>query len=312
MATNMPISKPTVLILGAGASAPYGFPVGTMLRDEVCALPRNAPCLRLLSEVGHGEAAVRDFTQELLYSGYASVDAFLEKNPAFLPIGKHVIAALLLPRETEATLFPIGGHSSPEHWYQTLLSHMAVGTEDWQANQLSVITFNYDRSFEHYFTRVISQRSQVPLEAAHEQFAHVPVVHVHGSLGGYPQSAPSGLAYGQALDARTVSVAAGRLLVVSEAEDTLPTFDAAYALLRTAARVYFLGFGFHPDNVRRLRFFAAPGDQVDPYPLIWGSSAGITESEWGVIQYKVLNGHWNGIFSPKPVNVFLRRHASLD
>ena len=30
------ISKPTVLVLGAGASQPYGFPVGRELAETVC------------------------------------------------------------------------------------------------------------------------------------------------------------------------------------------------------------------------------------------------------------------------------------
>jgi hypothetical protein len=31
------IKIPTVLILGAGASSPYGFPSGSTLRDQICA-----------------------------------------------------------------------------------------------------------------------------------------------------------------------------------------------------------------------------------------------------------------------------------
>lgn len=30
------ISEDTVFVLGAGASAPYGYPIGSELRDDVC------------------------------------------------------------------------------------------------------------------------------------------------------------------------------------------------------------------------------------------------------------------------------------
>jgi hypothetical protein len=131
----MPITTPTVLILGAGASRPHGFPLGRELRDIVCRLLEKPG---LFIELGHSEMHVRAFRDELRFSAYRSVDQFLERNEAFLAIGKQAIAAALLPAENEDRLFSPGAPG--EHWYELLVDRMAVDTDDWFKNRL----FNRD------------------------------------------------------------------------------------------------------------------------------------------------------------------------
>jgi hypothetical protein len=219
-------------------------------------------------------------------------------------IGKRATAAILLPLETEYRLFPPGAPTNS--WYEFLAHRMDIGTERWRENRLDVITFNYDRSFEHYFSRVIAQRTRVALDMAFSCFTSVRMVHVHGTLGDYPND----LTYGATLGPDAVKRAAQRILVVSEVDDTLPTFDQAHELLRNARRITFLGFGFHRDNVRRLRFFDQP--MPDDHKVdVTGTAIGITNEDWQTVRDTVLRGRWSGNPYRCSLMEFLVHYAQL-
>lgn len=317
----MPITKPTAFILGAGASADFGLPLGVNLRNLVLRFcsPEHSG-LELLRHAGQDLGTVNAFHQGLRYSGARSVDAFLETNPDFLPVGKLAIAGTLLPFKREDSLVPPGCKAN--NWYESLAIHMGVGSADWlNDNRLSIVTFNYDRSFEHYFTRVIAQRERLPLGEAYKRLTKaVQIVHVHGTLGEYAPDDDSGLTYGSELSVSTMKKAAERILVVSEATDTLPTFDRAYELLIGARRIHFLGFGFNENNVRRLRYFqSVPPVGLDPRAatflpsraLVCGTTTGFGSRYWRDVEASVLNGHWNGDRSGD-VAAFIRDQCELD
>ena len=84
------ITKPTVLILGAGSATDYGFPLGRGLRNLVCAIP-GTPGAGLIKEAGYDPDELEDFVNALRHSGYSSVDWFLEDRPNFIEIGKAAI-----------------------------------------------------------------------------------------------------------------------------------------------------------------------------------------------------------------------------
>jgi len=100
------ISHNTVLVLGAGASAPYGLPLG---RDLVKEIIEGIGTDKLLFK--HVRANYpkqwRTFIDRLVYSDCDSIDAFLEKeeNQDLMGIGKDSIAAGILPKENVSNLF---------------------------------------------------------------------------------------------------------------------------------------------------------------------------------------------------------------
>jgi hypothetical protein len=101
----------TVLILGAGASIPYGFPSGADLVIRICA--RGAGAYRAF---GIEEQQAAEFIQALRASEQPSVDAFLEHRPNFMHVGMVAIAATLVECEQEANL------RKPGEWYGYLLN----------------------------------------------------------------------------------------------------------------------------------------------------------------------------------------------
>jgi len=94
------IKNKTVLVLGAGASMPYGFPSGQGLVDIICDSNNNFKKLVAEGAVV-GENNVSTFIRALREADPESIDVFLANNPEFEKVGKSAIAATLLPRENE-------------------------------------------------------------------------------------------------------------------------------------------------------------------------------------------------------------------
>lgn len=307
----MTFVRPTTLILGAGASNDYGFPLGIGLRDSVCRGLLEDRFRAFLLALDHQPSEIDAFLDELQHSGYTSVDVFLEENPDFLRIGKRAIAAALLPLEDPQRLFP--PNVRPDlHWYEYLINRMGVGTEEWFSNHLSVLTFNYDRSFEHYFTTVISKRAALSDKKSQEAFDNIRFVHLHGSLGKYSLSSPGSLAYGTAISPESIRAAANEILVVSEVEDDLPTFDEAEEVLSNSERIFFLGFGFLAANIGRLRVFENFQPDLDGRPYIGGTTIGFSDDEWKAVVDGPLHGAWDDRRYQNNTFTYFRMHAKWD
>ncbi len=100
------ITKETVFVIGAGASNPYGFPLGFGLKKLVMERYKEGTgdaALHLYSNTDFDKDAATEFISALRYSGLSSVDAFLERRPQFLDIGKATMGIELLMKE--AALF---------------------------------------------------------------------------------------------------------------------------------------------------------------------------------------------------------------
>src|SRR5690606_35663826 len=73
-------------------------------------------------------------------------------------------------------------------WYAHLRRALRVDSlDELDRNQLSVVTFNYDRSLDCFLHRYVQHQFQV---SADDAWAHleqaIPIVHVHGRLAEYP------------------------------------------------------------------------------------------------------------------------------
>lgn len=105
--------------------------------------------------------------------------------------------------------------------------------------------------------RNIFDPQKMPDEAAAEKVSKIRIIHVYGQLGRLPDSSgkPS-VPYG--VDGSTpawksyVKEAAKSIDIIPEVREGSPAFEKAHELLKQAAQIYFLGFGFDPINVRRL------------------------------------------------------------
>lgn len=243
------ITDPTVLILGAGASADYGFPIGRQLLLDIC---RDAsPGGQLFDLLGRRmefpQGEIDRFREALQNSQAPSVDLFLENRKDFEEIGKLAIAATLIPYENYEAFLPI----EKPRWYETLFGLMVQGGR-FEENRLSVITFNYDRSLEAFLFLALQNLHGLKPEDAEDRLRKIQIVHLYGALGDKLSPVDLERGYQPKLQGNWVTVAAQRIKIVHEAQPG-KEFEVAQKLLREAEEVVFLGFGFHPVNVQRLR-----------------------------------------------------------
>jgi hypothetical protein len=283
------IKRPTALVLGAGASAPFGFPSGRKLRDDIIRdLGAGSTDLyKVVATTGSDAKHITNFRDALQKSGQRSVDAFLEHRNEFIGIGKVGIAAALIPYEKEWTLW--GGD---DNWYEYLFERLGPTLDDVKQSQLVVITFNYDRSFEHYFFSALRNTYNIPTDEAARILRDVlRVIHVHGQLGPLPYAdngQGNSRAYqpGDISNLRDAAVAvAPSIKIVHEGSMGDAEFVQARALLARSEMIIFLGFGYLPKNLERLGIA-----NLSTNIGLTGSSFGLLEGERETVT-KLLGPH---------------------
>jgi hypothetical protein len=144
------IRVPTTLVLGAGASAPYGPPVGAALRRMILAECGNGNSfwMEVFKALGISLSDVAEFRDAFRRSTVPSIDAFLEHRPEFMTIGKTAIALGLIPYEHEDRIFDAATETGA--WYSYLFDALRTSPDRFRGNHLSIVTFNYDRSIEYF------------------------------------------------------------------------------------------------------------------------------------------------------------------
>jgi hypothetical protein len=249
----MPVTNPVTLILGAGASKPYGFPMGRTLVARTLAMDPSSTARQLAVD----KSLIRDLQKALGYSLSDSIDAFLETRENFLEVGKAIIAVLLIPME-EPTDAWIKDETSPR-WYDYLWKMVRTHkVEDFKANRLRIVTYNYDRSLEFALLRAIQNTYGVSDGEAADLLRLIPIVHVHGTLGQLPELAPVPdprltRKYSPELTQNDIAVAGRCIKISHENIDDTPELQRARDLMKDSSAVVFLGFGYHRRNVERLR-----------------------------------------------------------
>jgi hypothetical protein len=298
------INVDTVFVLGAGASQPFGLPLGVELYRDVIDhfIVNGANRKLLLDTTSHREGQLDNFLNALRRSGLTSVDAFLERRyEEFLDIGKAAMAIELLLREQEGLLWNV------PNWMLYLYGRM--GSEsfaEFSNNDVSFVTFNYDRSLEHFLCTSLANSYGRSTEEVAEAMKTIPVVHLHGRLGYLPWEDKNGRAYGdKTIDNRIVELCVKEMRVVHEdITDRDAIFTEAKRLLKKAKRVYLMGFGFGNKNVERIDLPSLTPE------VFYGTAYGMTQAE--TVSSAKLCGRRVSLYNSYPCLELLREQAQLD
>jgi hypothetical protein len=252
------ITQPTVLVLGAGTSIPYGYPSGIGLVKDIFANITSNVWREVYLNCGVDHKEMDALKLELYLSQRPSIDAFLEHRNEFLKAGKTAIALSLLSREVP-DIFN-GFEIREQGIYHYLYNSLSASWEEFKENKLSIVTFNYDRSLEFFlFSALKHSYNKSDTEIA-DAMQNIPIIHVHGSLGPLPWQESGGIPYyplfGKNDDrfqiVSRVKLAVDNIVIVSEAKPKSREFVSAAKCISEAARVYFLGFGYYRVNLERL------------------------------------------------------------
>jgi hypothetical protein len=256
------IARRTVFVLGAGASCAYGFPAGYDLGWEIYTAlsEENGDLAVTARNAGVPYATIPLFREHFPAAARSSIDALLQTRPDFLELGKICIAARLMPRERDERLYP----DNPEalaarsgvrlDWYGHLLDRILPTEPDqFVANRLSIITFNFDRSFERRLFLTLQGNYGLDTDHTATLAQQIPVIHVHGQLGApgwYPGEKHSRPYGGESTEDDVIRV--GRRLRIVHEEIGPEITDRIAPCLKEAELVYFLGFGYHKLNLDKL------------------------------------------------------------
>ena len=296
----------TTLILGAGASHAYGFPVGSGLRESIIDL---ADTQQIADDIGFPRARLRQLRADFHTSQIYSIDAFLGRRTDLIDVGRSAIAYVLLQCEQKADLM---GMQKRDHWYQYLVNILAA--EDWERfdpSWLSVVTFNYDRSLENYLLRALVSIYKKAEGEVVERLRALPILHVYGSLGDpWPshQHVPFG-GVDQYQMASAVRQASPFIQIIPEGREDAESLTKSRSLINQAERVGILGFGFDETNVARL---GAPNVFLNPHghpKNLAATSLGLSEAQVGRASTRVFNA--SNLVSFRPLNCIDLLHNTL-
>lgn len=254
------IRQKTVLVLGAGASAPYGFPLGVDLVDQICreildSGEKSNTLSERLERIRINPQKLHHFAKELRRARPYSVDAFLETRPEFIEAGKAAIADVLLRAEANSS---VDTGDIRKDWYRYVFSRSLLrkNTDYYlsQARCLTIVTFNFDRSFEHALFHSLRATFGLSSEDAIRLAQAISVHHVHGLLGDLdvlnPEK-PGTTAYGPRDTQLPIatSIAAESIRIVHE---PIGEIIEAQKALHEATHVYFVGFGYEERNLEKI------------------------------------------------------------
>lgn len=304
------IDIPVVLVLGAGASRPYGFPDGNELVHEALYPSGGVYAItNWLYQNGFTEAELTAFRTELEASLIPSIDAFLETRTEYEKLGKTIIAYLLMHRENPENLFRLERNPEKvETWYGTLFRLMYTPNKKlFRKNQLSIITYNYDRSLEYCLLRVLEATYGIKRDESLELLQqHIPIIHLHGWLGELHGEGEDVREYESDLSPKNLEIAVRNIKIVHDVDPSESQFEKVYEVLQGATNVVFLGFGYHRKNVERLHLH-----ESCPNAKLWGTCKGFTEGEKGLFIRPLIPTLTGRHLVDESVNEFLRNHPEV-
>ena len=293
------IEENTILILGAGASFPYGYPTGDKLRIEIIekfdflysrdVVPglKKYPESRLNFSNNRRKEFISTFKESRI-----QIDLFINKNREYFEdLGKLAILLLLFEAERQKNHFFKAEIESKEDWYRDLYLKMMSdlpGRDDYTISRkdLSFVTFNYDRSLEEFlFSGLEKSHSNLPYDAIQKEMRRVRIYHVYGQLANLPwQNDSEGLRY-YAPNIIDYSKLINNIKIIFDHRLKSSSLIDIRREIRQAKRIFFLGFGYLEANMKLLGF----PDILKPNHKIYGTGRGYTQKERLGIRNKYFN-----------------------
>lgn len=234
--------KRTVFVLGAGASKPYAFPLGSELKSKIIDYLPHTAFKGLIQERGFSKSLLDDFAEALAGTNLPTIDIFLEKKPSFRQIGAYAIAYTLFKFENHHQIFPY------RDWYGHIYNILNFENNSPDTGKITFVTLNYDRSLEYFLSKSPKFNcSENKMDIAHEKLQKLSIIHAHGSLGHYPD-VQFGL---EPTPASLVEAVKGILIVSDKLEDSKDFITAKQAIF-DADNIVFIGFGYDRLTMKKL------------------------------------------------------------
>jgi hypothetical protein len=306
----------TLFIVGAGASAEVGLPTGEQLiRTAVQrlsfamqggTLDRNSGDLDILDmfqQYEHAEGilnyieASRRFREGVVFS--KSIDAFLDvhaDDEVMQRCGKLAIAKSIMEAELqsacaldEASRMFNDETQVKKSWLMALSRNLNEGIRKPEIHRVfgrvSFIVFNYDRCLEHYLFHQLRRLYGIEEDKSQEIMQSLRVIHPYGTIGDLPwQRGKDTVPFGWLANRAALEIAMPRIKTFTEQSMDAGILSAIHEEVRTARTIVFLGFSFHPENMRLL----TPGCECNA-DQIYGTALGMPPGDVEIVQQTIRN-----------------------
>lgn len=289
------ISKKTLLVLGAGSSVDVGLPLGLRLIESITSTMGSVASgnwsyfasLNIPINVQH---IIKIIYDRLIAVRPESIDWFLNQEIQKIERGRDpdvathvakVIKTAIVGEIIEAENLGFGNFTRSNIWYSILLETIRKsGLNSLKDNQLRIVTFNYDRSILH-FLREGLLTTFGPDQRIDEFMANLNCAHVYGRLGALPWN-PSGarvISYGGIEERnkgtlqQSIVDAANNILTIHDSQEERFENEVEPLInenFKWADRIIFIGFGFHDENIKRLKLDQRISDKGEVYSTGYG------------------------------------------
>jgi hypothetical protein len=278
----------TALILGAGASADYHFPIGFKLLDDIRKFLPTSRCLtdqtyRYKQELK--QIFSKNDEKELFESALSlrslldnpnqrlvSVDSFIASDKVRnIKYGKEILLALIVHFISKCETVERGRLDSIfknpsrqyDHWIYYFLHN-----EFHKCANLKIINFNYDRTFDVNLYRFLAFEKMSTeqaiicdnsmLDSHFNELKDSPeIVHPYGSFGELTKNP-----YGSPIGPEQYSDFSKNLKVIREEDGISQEFERCREILTDSRKIIFLGFGFDETNLKNLGFDLTADDLI--------------------------------------------------
>lgn len=286
-------NKPTVFVVGAGASREYNFPLGAELKETIAKkigfrFQNYSPDpvkgdYRYLQSIRHHCKSDRkreaDYTtaSNLLADAipsFISIDEALHyvgASSEAVEVGKMAIAIEILAAELNSSLakskergFTVLTDDNAG-WIAEFLSMAVAGVRRSDLNtafkNVTFINFNYDRAIEQFLFTALQQRLGASADESADIVSSLTIIRPYGSLGPLDwQDSKNGTAFGYTGNLDPFSLV-DRIRTYTE-QRTSPVDARISDELAKATTIIFLGFGFHAQNLDLLVALDSQAKQI--------------------------------------------------
>lgn len=270
-------AKKTVFVIGAGAGHDYNMPLGKDLKESISGkmtgqtdqlwASLSVP-LNLSSQVeANSYRELRKFISSNLDKA-ESIDNFLHthsENPKLVAIGKTAIASCILDAERGSTLMPVSRSDSDsvfllyakkdqETWLRRFctmaLTGLILSDASTAFDNVTLVTFNYDRCIELYLVEHIRDYLGIAEGAAQSIVDSINIIHVYGKIGrlSWQEGTAPEVPFGSKINPERLQLVSKEIRTFTERLEQDDTQARIELALSEAEIVVFSGFSFGSSN----------------------------------------------------------------
>ena len=273
----MAINSPTTFIIGAGASAEFGLPVGIRLKQEIAEImgqqdPRKLRLFNLIENSTNRWLGLKTkksklklsdkgkaISELLKSSNDTTIDNFLHQNQEDEILEKLIkisISLIILMAEHESILNGPKPQFLSDNWLSKLIDimHSGIGKDKSLLHKkVNFIIFNYDRCVEKLFFEKFRKIFQINENDAMNIISNFRIYRPYGSLGNiFKINIDNYLPFAADINPENLINGAKRIITYHENISHLNNSTEIRNLINSSESIYFLGFSYNIENMNLL------------------------------------------------------------